>query len=648
MAREVSHMSMSDDPAGFRRGQPNDRRPPQGPLYAEDRRFAGGSESQGTQRYGQHQNAQNSQEGARRATMRPPSAYTGYTIRPEQRTDPRFEPRQNPREEGYAPSFGGQTRRSETVRPGWDQPQPGPAPHQPGPAPHQPGPAPHQPSPAPQAYPAYPGPSAAETQRYTQPQSYYPQSAEPYNPAPAAQPAQGGAQVQEDASGGYGQYETGDFYRQTPNDYQTQAYASQTYERGPATERYSVQQAAAPKTMRESYYQPDSGDLEQHGLMGGEPATQRYSTQAPLYETRRESETRREPLNDGQQENLDPRAGNYPIARTHDDELDADFFGEDDDFDIEDEEERPRGRTKLIAAVLASAVLIGGGGFYYFKSARPGGDSDGEPPTFADNGGPVKDAPADPGGRKFGNGGKTIYDRLLPGDGEASTARNGRFQQASVAGGGGRSGDDSIDNRIERAYQAAKGQSGGGAPAQSAQSSDEVEPLQVKTFRVNPDGSTMEPASESSAPNQVANADGYRARSFPRTAPQGTPVQGAAAASGSEGAASMGRSMGGQQPEVVARVDAAPVANSVAGGYYVQVGARNDQNQALAALADVQSKYGSVLGGYAPVIRRADLGAKKGVWYRVWVGPIENKDGAANLCDRLKNAGLKACMVRKE
>jgi cell division protein FtsN len=104
-----------------------------------------------------------------------------------------------------------------------------------------------------------------------------------------------------------------------------------------------------------------------------------------------------------------------------------------------------------------------------------------------------------------------------------------------------------------------------------------------------------------------------------------------------------------QPVETVATVEStpAPVVAAASGGYYAQVGARNDQNQALAALADVQSKYGAVLGSYPPVIHTADLGAK-GIWYRVRVGPIEDKDTANGLCEKLKGAGQKACMVVKE
>ena len=95
-------------------------------------------------------------------------------------------------------------------------------------------------------------------------------------------------------------------------------------------------------------------------------------------------------------------------------------------------------------------------------------------------------------------------------------------------------------------------------------------------------------------------------------------------------------------------VSSAPVVAAAGGsGYYAQVGARNDQNQALAALAEVQSKYGSVLGSYAPVIHTADLGAK-GVWYRVLSDRSRTRTAPAGLCEKLKGAGQKACLVEKE
>jgi cell division septation protein DedD len=66
---------------------------------------------------------------------------------------------------------------------------------------------------------------------------------------------------------------------------------------------------------------------------------------------------------------------------------------------------------------------------------------------------------------------------------------------------------------------------------------------------------------------------------------------------------------------------------------------------ALAAFADLQQKYTSLLGNYQPLIESANLG-DKGTWYRLRVGPISKKADAETLCRKLKGAGLRSCLVR--
>lgn len=81
-----------------------------------------------------------------------------------------------------------------------------------------------------------------------------------------------------------------------------------------------------------------------------------------------------------------------------------------------------------------------------------------------------------------------------------------------------------------------------------------------------------------------------------------------------------------------------------AGAFIVQVSSQRTQEQAQAAFNDLQRRYGSVLGGVAPVIERADLG-DRGTFYRVRI-PAGSRDEAVALCDRLKAAGGD-CFVRR-
>jgi len=86
---------------------------------------------------------------------------------------------------------------------------------------------------------------------------------------------------------------------------------------------------------------------------------------------------------------------------------------------------------------------------------------------------------------------------------------------------------------------------------------------------------------------------------------------------------------------------------AAANPYFVQIAARRDQTSALAAFADLQQRYPSILDGLAPTIKKADLG-DKGVWYRLWVGPMDTRGNAQDICGKLKQAGLGGCFVRTE
>ena len=78
--------------------------------------------------------------------------------------------------------------------------------------------------------------------------------------------------------------------------------------------------------------------------------------------------------------------------------------------------------------------------------------------------------------------------------------------------------------------------------------------------------------------------------------------------------------------------------------YVIQVGSKQSQAEVLATFADMQQKYPSLLGRYRPLVQRADLGSR-GVWYRLRIGPINDKSAAINLCSQLRSQGLPDCLV---
>ena len=66
---------------------------------------------------------------------------------------------------------------------------------------------------------------------------------------------------------------------------------------------------------------------------------------------------------------------------------------------------------------------------------------------------------------------------------------------------------------------------------------------------------------------------------------------------------------------------------------------------AQSTASSINQRYSSELSGYAPKIERADLG-DRGIYYRVGIGPMTGQGDAANLCTKLKSAGLD-CFVRR-
>ena len=79
-------------------------------------------------------------------------------------------------------------------------------------------------------------------------------------------------------------------------------------------------------------------------------------------------------------------------------------------------------------------------------------------------------------------------------------------------------------------------------------------------------------------------------------------------------------------------------------GYLIQVRSAKTQAEALAYFADLQQKYGDVLGSGQPDIQEADVPGK-GKMFRLRIGPPGSGSAAKEMCGKLKGAGLKDCIV---
>ncbi len=326
-----------------------------------------------------------------------------------------------------------------------------------------------------------------------------------------------------------------------------------------------------------------------------------------------------------------------PIAG-RDDDLDADFFADEDEFENEDyQEERGGGRKKLMAAVLAGAVVTGLGlGFLYKNGSSTG--TGGEPPVVAADAGLVKEAPRAPGGKQFPGGNKLIQDRLggsgssgeesAPGTSLASAQADSGNQMESSPAVITTTGSGTLEERIKNALRDAKNPDADGAT--QAESADA--PQRVRTMTFNPDGSIAGGGDSGSS---------VRRFEAPSSQSETSPNVVVTTSEETQPAADQRVAVASPQPVQVTE------STVRTGDYFVQVGARNVQEDAIKAFAIMQQKYAAVLGNYSPVVRKVDLG-EKGIWYRLRVGPFETRDAADQLCSDLKTAGWKQCFSAKD
>ena len=182
--------------------------------------------------------------------------------------------------------------------------------------------------------------------------------------------------------------------------------------------------------------------------------------------------------------NAAPATRNALVPQQHD-ELDEDFFGDEDEYEQE-EEPRGGGRMKLVALLLVGSIAVAGGGIYLYK--KMAGNT---AVTFipADNG-PAKVAPGNPGGKQYPYGDKTIFERLTP-EGQTVTtspaASPPPLQMASPPAAPA-PGGSSLEDRIDEALRKAQTR-GGGSPA-SASGADRPTVVPRETYR--PDGTRVE------------------------------------------------------------------------------------------------------------------------------------------------------------
>ncbi len=337
------------------------------------------------------------------------------------------------------------------------------------------------------------------------------------------------------------------------------------------------------------------------------------------------------------------------------DDLDADFLDDEPETAIEPAPERGSRRKLMVAGVLVAAITTGGGAAFLYKSYEDGSLASLEAPTLLADSGPVKGEPSDPGGKEFPDGNKQIYDRLSgdPAKPVADQADSDGSESASIPGivtTGTEAPADTLDERIAQALRRS------GSP--SAAPADPDSPRAVRTLTIRPDGSVAPAAAPQ--PSQPKESETITTAGIVATT-GAAEVETAASASDPKETTATAETpaprpeRAGPRPQQETRVasvepettGSTQPATAAANPYFVQLAARRDQTSALAAFADLQQKYPGILDGLAPTIKKADLG-DKGVWYRLWVGPMNSRGNAEDVCGKLKSSGLGGCFVRTE
>ncbi|MBT3071343.1 hypothetical protein KKP04_10760 [Rhodomicrobium sp. Az07] len=327
----------------------------------------------------------------------------------------------------------------------------------------------------------------------------------------------------------------------------------------------------------------------------------------------------------------------------HADELDEDFFADEDELEQAHAPARKRSRKLFVAAALVGAMTIGGGGAYLYKSMSGPADEAGV--IRADNS-PLKAAPENPGGKQFPNGEKTIYDRLTP-DGQvqaafAAPAAPQNYASASASGGQPNSLEDRIDEALRKAQRS------GDAPQMSAPVGRSPDlPTVVRSEVYRPDGTRVD-TNRSSAPSIASAASGELPPpfgngppSFPAT--QAVPSPAPAVAPFRTGAVPTA-------PAPVTRSASLTPSTAYAtpppaGSFWVSLKSAPDEKAIQRDIPFLTGKFKRALGDVPVQAKIADLGAK-GVTFRAVAGPLGTRREAMELCQRIKGiGGDKSCFV---
>ncbi|WP_293812290.1 SPOR domain-containing protein [uncultured Bosea sp.] len=337
-------------------------------------------------------------------------------------------------------------------------------------------------------------------------------------------------------------------------------------------------------------------------------------------------------------------------------------YGEDDLPDLEPR----RSRKGLWAAAAVIAVgLVGVGAAFTMRGGTA--TKDGQPPVIAADAGPVKVAPANPGGAEIPNQNKQIYERSPDTPTAPTKVVNNEEQPVDV-----QQAARSMPPRVV----APGPNSAGGTALAAAPSAPERsivqpepgltpmppvpglgEPRKVRTVSIRPDGTpaqnpvavdSNQPIATGSAPtrslaNQATNPAQPRPMQVPATAPKAE-ARATTPPAATTPVAPTRLASAAPAPAAAQPAPATAAVRAGTGDFVVQLGAPGSEAEARATFAALQRKYPQQLGGQAPIVRKTELAGGKTV-FRLRVGPYSRED-ATSMCSALQAAGGQ-CFIAK-
>ena len=320
---------------------------------------------------------------------------------------------------------------------------------------------------------------------------------------------------------------------------------------------------------------------------------------------------------------------------------DADFLDDDQVAPPSGANGKPsslKGRSVfMVGSALLGAIALGGALAFAYKQSG-GGMGSGEPPLVQADNRPVKELPEQAGGKEFPHKNKLIYDRLTNGDQPESEQLVPRQEEVAVPALPPSTEAPNMPMPVATTDMV-NPQTQAVAAAGGAEDTDaDGGPRRVKTLRVLPDGSVEMPEEPAQVSDAATQAVETTASTPPLPEAPAAPQDMAAMQPAPMAAPAAPQQMAALPPAAAAPAPAAP------SKYVVQLGAKKNQTEALATFADIQQKHPTLLANYRPMVQKADLGSK-GTWYRLRVGPIDNKTTADKLCSQLKSQGLPDCLV---